>query len=322
MTQQPITVQELIHAFSPDLAHVCENPARDLRMLMACVEGRTHALNTSTRTSPNIAAPCPPDFNHDYYFFHPDYVLSPEIYARIIPLILRLKAFEPLSKIIGQREFYSRRFFINEHTLDPRADTEVLVDGILQFLPHMPRPLHILDLGTGSGCIVLTLMKEIHARTGEIARGVGVDICESALDIAQKNAVSFEMESQVDWIRGSWCEPLDLRLYTNKFSCIVSNPPYIRRDERLDTRVLNYDPHGALFAGTAGTEAYEALVPSLPHYLAPGGIIGVEFGQGQAHDVHGVFETHGWSVSPLCRTLPVHDIQGIERCAFFQQQNK
>lgn len=308
MTRDALSMADVMARLIPMIQDISDNPARDIRMLLAFIEGRMDEES---------APYTPPSYNHSFYFFQTDYTVPRDVYAALIPLIQRLQRHEPLSKIIGQREFYSRRFFVNQHTLDPRPDTETLVDGILKCLPILPRPLRILDLGTGSGCIVLTLMKEIIEQTGEPVLGVGIDLSQKALDIAQKNAVSLGVESYVDWYQGSWCDPLVSRPQT--FSCVVSNPPYIREDEKLDTRVLNYDPPMALFSKEDGLAAYTTFAPQLPKYLAPGGVVGVEFGQGQDRAVRAVFEKHGYSSIHHTHHLQTRDLQGIIRCDFFKR---
>lgn len=147
---------------------------------------------------------------------------------------------EPLSRIKGVREFWSLPFHLSAETLDPRPETEILIEGVLRWLgKRKSGPLHILDLGTGSGSILISLLHECPQATG-----IGIDISEKALDTARINAEQNKVDSRITFAQGNWGEAL-----VDAFDIIVSNPPYIPLTDKptLDNHVLNFDPpHGTL----------------------------------------------------------------------------
>ena len=155
---------------------------------------------------------------------------------------------EPIAKILGKRQFWGRTFFINEDVLDPRGDTETLIDYVID------KPVRsVLELGTGSGVIAISLAcewKEVNV--------VATDISEAALLVAQKNAKNFDVEDKIDFLKSDWFEAIE-----GKFDLIISNPPYIGLSEinEISQEVLNHDPELALFAGSDGLEAYQRIIP-------------------------------------------------------------
>ncbi len=155
---------------------------------------------------------------------------------------------EPLTKIVNERHFWEHAFFINEHVLDPRQETETLIEAVIQMYPDRSRPFRFLDLGTGSGCILISLLHEYPNSTG-----VGLDISEEALKVAHQNGAF--LKDRIEFRLGSWWDAVK----GETFDIVVSNPPYIATDEKLDASVLNYDPHLALFGGKDGLDAYRAL---------------------------------------------------------------
>lgn len=209
--------------------------------------------------------------------------LDPGLAARIEDFIRRRSAREPLSRILGQREFYGRDFLLSEGTLDPRPDTETLIDLALEIcaaLPPRDRPLEILDIGTGTGAILLTLLAEL-----KTARGIGIDISEDALNTARANAARLGLEEQASF---AFC---DLRagvdtLGPRRFDLIVSNPPYIASEEipQLQPEVRLHDPVAALDGGVDGLDFYR-LLAGANAALAPVGWLAFEVGVGQAKDV-------------------------------------
>ncbi len=187
---------------------------------------------------------------------------------------------EPVSRILGEREFWSLPFLLSPATLDPRADTETLVTHVLSVLPAQEckdKPLRILDLGTGTGCILLSLLSEYPR-----ASGIGTDLSVAALDMARKNAQRLGFSNRVSFVAGNWLEPI-----SGSFDIIISNPPYIRRDEikALAPQVAKYDPHLALDGGDDGLLAYRSFIPELPRVLAPAGLVFLEIGDGQQNIV-------------------------------------
>ena len=142
---------------------------------------------------------------------------------------------KPISKIIGSREFYSRNFFVNSYTLDPRPETELIVDYVKK-RQIKKNTLKILDLGTGSGCLIISIILELKEKK---ISGVGIDICDKAIKIAKKNAKKFGMQKKLTFIKSDWFSEIN-----QKFDLIVSNPPYIKKSEikQLSKEVRNFDP--------------------------------------------------------------------------------
>lgn len=208
---------------------------------------------------------------------------------------------EPLSRLRGIREFWSLPFLLNEHTLDPRPDTEVLVEGILKWVgDRKGDPWSILDLGTGSGCILISVLHELANATG-----VGVDISEEALIMPRQNAEVNQVASRATFHIGNWTENL-----TGPFDIIVSNPPYIPLHDKdtLAKDVLSFDPSQALFGGEDGLMCYRILAQECKHLLSLDGLGIFEIGMGQRQDVEALFHQAGWKT-----LFVISDLAGIER---------
>lgn len=216
---------------------------------------------------------------------------------------------EPLSKILGYKEFWSRCFQTNEFTLDPRADSEAIIETVLKLLPVNEKTYRFLDLGTGTGCLLQTLLLEYPHATG-----VGVDISERALDVAKGNAVKHDLMKRSDWCLGSWadCSLENIGL----FDVVVSNPPYISKEEmeELSLDVKNHDPHLALYGGVDGLDCYRNIVTLLPKLLKPQGWIIFEVGYRQAQEVEKMLFDSSMKNLGMTR-----DFSGIERCVFGQK---
>lgn len=272
----------MIRSFIHQLKPVSENPAREVRVLLGHLENR----------------------DPDFYFFNPDYSVPDTIQEKLAVLIQRRLNHEPLSKIIGRREFYGRYFKITKDTLDPRPETELFLDHLLPMIDHLPKPVTLLDLGTGTGCLGLSFLLECSV----IASATLLDISKKALDVARDNAVLHGIEKRVRFVQSDWCQNLG----EEKFSLIVSNPPYIATHETLDKNVYDFDPHAALFGGHDGLDAYRTLIPQLRKHLAPNGLVTVEFGRGQEEKVTSLFKANDFK----CRTY-VQDFQGIVRMGIF-----
>ena len=207
---------------------------------------------------------------------------------------------EPVSRITGLRAFWKHDFIVTDAVLDPRPDTETLVETALRHF-H-PRPgARMLDLGTGSGCILLSLL---HERPS--AGGIGTDVSGDALQVAKRNARRLHLADRALFVQADWCEGLD-----GTFDLVVSNPPYIPEAERvtLEPEVSGWDPHGALFAGVDGLQAYRRIARGLDTVLAPSGTAVLEFGAGQSRAVSTIFREAGFEALEL-----VADIDGRDRC--------
>lgn len=188
--------------------------------------------------------------------------------------LIRLLAHEPISKILEEQEFYGRMFKTTHDTLDPRADSETLVDAMLSYFTVTDSP-HFLDLGTGTGCLLITLLLELPHATG-----IAVDICPKALAVAQENATRHGVLDRIHFCKSDWCSKV-----TGTFDGIISNPPYIIDDYPLDSSVALYDPEQALFAGKDGLDAYSQLFDQLHHHCHVDTKIIFEIGFDQAASV-------------------------------------
>ena len=204
-------------------------------------------------------------------------------------------SFKPVSRILGKRQFWNRWFEISPDVLDPRGDSEVLVNLALQ-----QKADRILDLGTGSGILALTLLSE-----WPDARAVGVDICEKALLIAQRNAVQHEVSDRFQAQKSDWFEAI-----SGQFDLIVSNPPYIGEDEipHLDPDVRLYDPMIALSPGRDALQAYQNIASDAIGYLKPGGRLLVEIGFWQGEAVRALFASNGLKSIEI-----IQDLNGQDR---------
>ena len=210
-------------------------------------------------------------------------------------MIEQRRSFKPVSRILGKRQFWNRWFEISPDVLDPRGDSEVLVNLALQ-----QKADRILDLGTGSGILALTLLSE-----WPDALAVGADICEKALLIAQRNAVQLEISDRFQAQKSDWFEAIG-----GEFDLIVSNPPYIGEDEvpHLDPDVRLYDPMIALSPGRDALQAYQSIARDAIDYLKPGGWLLVEIGFRQGEAVRELFASNGLKEIEI-----IQDLNGRDR---------
>jgi release factor glutamine methyltransferase len=190
-------------------------------------------------------------------------------------LLARRAAHEPLALIVGHREFWSLEFQVSPATLIPRPDSETLIEAALAAFANRPPPRKILDLGTGTGCLLLALLKEFPS-----AFGIGLDLGPEAAALAKVNASHLGLAERSAFIAGDWTNPL-----SGRFDLIVSNPPYIAGPdiETLMPEVARHEPRRALDGGLDGYDAYRAILPKMRHHLEPGGTAILELGLGQAH---------------------------------------
>jgi len=215
-------------------------------------------------------------------------------------LIRRREQGEPVSRIRGWREFLGRRFVISPAVLDPRPETELLVTEGVKRLPPSGR---VLDLGTGSGCILVSVLAE-----RADASGVGVDLSGEAVAIARRNADALGVGQRASIVQRSFAEAQD-----GWFDLVLSNPPYIAATEvaTLAKDVRDFDPVMALSPGEDALEAYRMILKGMPGWLKPAGWLGVEVGAGQAADVSGLMSAAG-----LEDVAVFDDLAGIPRAVF------
>lgn len=215
-------------------------------------------------------------------------------------LLSRRIAREPLAYILGYREFWSLPFAVGPGVLIPRPDSETLVEQALLAFPERDAPIDVLDLGTGSGCLLLSFL---HERPQ--ANGIGVDLSREALAYASHNAYELGLWERVSLVNGHWTDDV-----TDVFDLIFVNPPYVAVGEiaRLDPE-LCYEPVSALSGGSDGFDAYRQLAPVLVPRLKAGGKVFVEIGAGQAKRIRAVFAASG-----LSTLAQIDDLAGIPRC--------
>ncbi|MBV1886374.1 MAG: peptide chain release factor N(5)-glutamine methyltransferase [Parvibaculaceae bacterium] len=207
----------------------------------------------------------------------PDVELTEAQLKKFDTFVLRRSGREPVSRLLGEREFWGLTFGLGSATLDPRADTEVLVEAVLEQISDPQADLNLLDLGTGSGCILIALLHELSN-----AQGTGVDVSAEALRMAGLNAVRHNVSDRADLQTGSWYQALPSSA-EGLFDVIVSNPPYITVEEmgHLSPEVALFDPHTALVAGVDGLDAYRVIIDGARSYLSPQGFLALELGAGQ-----------------------------------------
>jgi release factor glutamine methyltransferase len=231
--------------------------------------------------------------SHEAYIAAPDDALAPEAAARFSASVERRLAGEPVSRILGLREFYGRPFRIDASTLDPRPDTETLIEAALAIVGGkglQDRPLTLLDLGTGSGCILVSLLAEL-----PLASGVGIDLSVAALALAATNARDLGVEARASFVASDWLEAIG-----GAFDLVVANPPYLAAAEipGLPREVSAYDPWTALDGGADGLASYRRIAHRARDVLRPGGSILCEIGADQADAVLQLLVDAGLRVEP------------------------
>lgn len=279
-----MTAKEILSALAQRFERAgIEEPSADARILVAFAVGVTPV----------------------FLRMHPDFTIEPDILNKIEAFADRRIKREPVSKIIETRGFWRLDFKVTKDVLDPRPDSETLIDETLKLFPDKAAALRVLDLGTGSGCLAQALLCEYGN-----ARAVGFDASDAALKIAAENAASNRLTERFETKSGSWDDP-DWFGDLGQFDLVISNPPYIAESERADLapEVVNFDPERALFAGADGLDAYRKIVPALPFLLRDGGVFITEFGKGQHDAVREIVKAAG---------LDFHafgiDLGGVARC--------
>jgi release factor glutamine methyltransferase len=221
--------------------------------------------------------------------------------ARLLAFARRMANGEPLSRVLGRREFWGLEFALSPETLDPRPESETLVEAVLARLPDRAAPQSVLDLGTGTGCLLLALLSEL-----PMASGIGVDLSEEAVATARQNAQALGFADRAHFVVGDWGAAL-----ARRFDVIAANPPYVETAalRGLPREVSRYDPLRALDGGEDGLAAYRRIAPQLPALLAPSGLFVAEVGAGQSAAVAAVLQKRGLVIDAIER-----DLAGIERC--------
>lgn len=215
----------------------------------------------------------------------------------------------PVSRLKGVREFYSLAFLINEETLDPRPDSEILVEAAIAYCQSQDRDLRIADFGTGSGCLLLSVLYHL-----DNAKGVGLDLAKGAAQMAAQNAQHLGLSDRASFMISDWDKALDDEAV---FDVILSNPPYIAEADKqsLAIEVAGFDPHLALFGGADGLACYHILMPIIAKRLAHDGAAFIEIGQNQQDDVQQIAEAAG-----LVLEARFQDLSAIQRCLKFRKE--
>jgi len=282
MNRAQTAAQAMVTATARLRAAGVPDPARDARLLLA------HAARIEASRVTLIA---PED-------------LAPDIAERYEQLIALRAIRVPVSHLLGERAFYGRRFKVSGDVLDPRPETECLIEAALA-APFQ----HVLDLGTGSGCILVTLLAEQRDATG-----VGVDLSEAACLQASANAVLHRVQTRADIRQSDWFQTVE-----GRYDLIVANPPYIALDEMpgLSAEVRDHEPKMALTDGGDGLGAYRQIAKDVSRFLQPGGRVLVEIGPTQAAAVAALFEQAG-----LWHMRVVQDLDGRDRVVCADQARR
>jgi release factor glutamine methyltransferase len=269
-----MTLTEALRAAIPQLRDArIQDPARDARILLA------HAAQIpANRLTLHLSDP-----------------LFPDAAARFATMIAARANYQPIAQIIGQRLFWGRPFIVTQDVLDPRPETETLIAHALKTPAET-----ILDLGTGSGAILLTLLAERPQATG-----LGTDISAAALAVAQSNAAALNLTQRATLTLSDWYADIN-----GTYNLIVSNPPYIAANEmpHLSLEVRNWEPHIALTPGGDGLDAYRAITAGAPAHLNPNGHLMVEIGPTQGQAVRDLFQAAG-----LIHITILPDLDGRDR---------
>lgn len=231
---------------------------------------------------------------------HPERPVAPSDAERFRGWIARRADREPAAYILGHAEFWSLRFRVGPGVLVPRADSETMIQGVIKTFPDREQPLRVLDLGIGSGCLLLTIL---HLYVN--ARGLGLDASEKALAYARANAEALGVDARLELRRADWRDGL-----AGRFDVILTNPPYIPSDEidRLAPEVARHEPREALDGGADGLDAYRTIIPIIFDLLDNDGSAFLEVGAGQWPEVVGLStpKSGGWGM--------YYDLSGTVRC--------
>jgi release factor glutamine methyltransferase len=264
-----------------------DNAALDARLLLAAATGRETARLIADSREP----------------------LGEAAMSRFAAMLERRLKREPVARIVGEKEFWGLPIGVNAATLVPRPETEILVEAALDAIRdfHPAQPIHICDLGTGSGAILLALLSELPR-----ARGTATDICAEALAQARRNAERLGLADRIRFELSDFCDGP-----AGPFELVVSNPPYVRRQDiaGLASEVRRFDPTTALDGGADGLDAYRVIARRLPQLLSAAGVAVLEVGAGQAEAVAALLEAQGLETGDLRR-----DLAGIPRAVVVRRQ--
>ena len=274
-----MTIKDIIVKYSKELEEISPTPRLDVETLLQKVLG----------------------VDRLYILLNLERVLSEDEEQLFNKFINERLNNRPIAYIVENREFMGLDFFVKEGVLIPRPDTEVLVEEVIE-LAKKKGAKNILDIGTGSGAITVSLAKYL-----ENVKVTSVDISDIALEIGKRNAISNEVDDRINFVKSDLFTNIDKE---TKFDIIVSNPPYIKREviDTLDKQVKDYEPYNALEGGEDGLDFYRQITKESIDYLKQGGILAYEVGHDQAEDVSEIMKSYGYT-----KIYKKKDIQGIDR---------
>ncbi len=227
--------------------------------------------------------------------------VSNEIIKNYNTLLERRSKKEPIAYIVNHREFWSKDFYVNKHTLIPRPETELLCENVIKLFKD--KEFNFLDIGTGTGCILLSILSELKK-----AKGIGIDVSKKAIDVAKKNSINFNLEDRAKFI----VKPFN-KIYGYKFDLIVSNPPYIKSIDikNLKEDVRNFEPKLALDGGKEGLDVIKKVIYKSKTILKKDGLLALEIGFKQHYKVSQILKEQGFR-----EKLLVKDYLNNIRCVF------
>ena len=275
-----MTIKEIIIKYCRELENISDTPRLDVELLLKRALG---------------------DVDSMYIRMYLDKELSEDQEKYFLEMMKDRLNQRPIAYILGNREFMGLDFFVKEGVLIPRPDTETLVEEIINICNNKTG-LNILDIGTGSGAITVSLAKYL-----DKSHIVSVDISDIALEIASKNAVSNKVDERIDFIKSDVFSNVSRE---NKFDIIVSNPPYIKKSDidGLDRQEKDFEPYNALEGGEDGLDFYRKITRESREFLNENGILAYEVGHDQASDVSKIMQQNGFK-----GIYTKSDLQGFER---------
>ncbi|WP_446654342.1 peptide chain release factor N(5)-glutamine methyltransferase [Blastomonas sp.] len=279
---QSATIADALREAAADLSGISDTPRLDAELLMADALGIDRGQMLLMRTRDPVP-------------------------AGFAERLARRQAHEPVAYITGRQDFWTLTLAVSPAVLIPRSDSETLIEAAVEALADRA-PTRILDLGTGSGALLLAALAEFPHATG-----IGLDASAAALDIARANAEATGLADRARMVLGDWRAEGWTGALPGAFDLILANPPYIETDAVLAPQVMAHEPHSALFAGAEGLDDYRILIPALPALLADGGVAIFEIGASQREAVSAIAVAHGCSVE--CR----RDLAGHDRALILRR---
>lgn len=243
---------------------------------------------------------------------HPN---EPVSYSRAKEFLCKIKRRakqEPISHILKKRDFWCSSFFVNEHVLDPRPSSETLIEQALLLYKNKSLALRMLDLGSGSGCLLLSLLAEYRN-----AYGIGIEKSQQACFVARTNAARLGLMNRALFLLRSWCSCCDSGIFAHKFNLLISNPPYIQSSHLVHYEVSKHEPRLALDGGVDGLICYRQILLIAKKLLKLRGFLVMEIGRHQYIGILRLAKYYGFEVCDSAK-----DLSGIVRCVILRKMNK